>query len=252
MNDSNNVFDSDSVVGNLPFEFCNEKDKKVFESPTECLLWAYTCTEVGGMLSDGLSWIDDGLKQWPDHPDLLAFIVLYRLKNYLAYKDDYDSDYNGYNPIAEKLLAMDREDFTVRAYVACLIYMVFTKPEDAEVRCRQLTDEMQVKFKYDVCVILAEYLLRQRFGEGLTDLYIEELRTMYNGLYEFQIIDDDNFSDYVTSRLPLIEMIIDEFQWPDKEHVKTQMERLRIIRESYSDFVGRFCSDDEEDENEEL
>ena len=209
-----------SDMGNMDLSHFTLDDggDRQYESPQECLKDAYLSVKFAGSIGDSFDYIGDGLKQFPDDTNLLAFMVLHGIKfyNLLKEKGRVRDDYVYEDKYADRLLSLSRDHFTIRAYSACLCYLLFTDPEGNEELCRVLLAEMKAKFTYDICCEIAESLVDFKTGEWILtpehDFY-KEAEIAYEGLKMASTCGDDHFSDYITSVLPLFEMLLDRFSF---------------------------------------
>ena len=217
------VDDNDGYI--LPFELDNEE--YTFKSPQKVLEYAYQCAESGS-LGDSYGWISDGEKQFPDNPDILAFLTIYNAKNWEAFRAPIETkegcgDKTYKDRFAEKLLSMPRDSFSIRAYVACITYLLFIDPDENADRVRKLIDEMKAKNPNDIVGDIADILFEYKIDDYIERDHLSSLQVAYRGLYEIQVTSN-GFSDYITSIMPLIEMIVGEFQWPTKEYMEKHKE----------------------------
>ena len=207
-----------SDIGNIDlshFNFDDGGDRR-YESPQECLKDAYISVKAAGSIGDSFEYINDGLEQFPDDVDLLAFMVIHGIKfyNLLKTKGRVREDYVYQDKHADRLLSLSRDCFSIRAFSACLCYLLFTDPEGNEELCRQLVDEMKGKFPYDICSEIAEPLVDYKTGGWLLNAdndFYKEASIAYEGLKMASTCGDDHYSDYITSVLPLFEMLLDRF-----------------------------------------
>lgn len=209
-----------SDIGNIDLSHFNFDDggDRLYESPLECLKDAYLSVKFNGSIGDSFDYIGDGLTQFPDNVDLLAFMVIHDIKfyNLLKAKGRVREDYVYQDTYADRLLSLSRNYFTIHAYSACLCYLLFTNPEGNEELCRELVAEMEMKFPYDICSEIAEPLIDYKTGEWIltpeNDFY-KEASIAYEGLKMASTFGDDHYSDYITSVLPLFEMLLDRFSF---------------------------------------
>lgn len=207
-----------SDIGNIDlshFNFDDGGDRR-YESPQACLKDAYISVKAAGSIGDSFEYINDCLEQFPDDVDLLAFMVIHGIKfyNLLKTKGRVREDYVYQDTYADRLLSLSRNYFTIHAYSACLCYLLFTNPEGNEELCRELVAEMEMKFPYDICIEIAQNLVDHKTGEWIltpeNDFY-KEASIAYEGLKMASTFGDDHYSDYITSVLPLFEMLLDRF-----------------------------------------
>lgn len=192
----------------LPFEI-DENDGYNANSPYEYLYCAYSCA-ADGELGEAVCWAANGDMKFPDNPDLLAFFTIYNIKSHNGLKEKNEFDMGYKDKHGERLISMDRDDFTIRAYVALLLYYMAVDLKGNAKKCFDLACEMRDKFKHDISGCVAEMLLRKELEDGLEEYEMEQIRNAYAGLLCCQTIGDNSFSNYITSIIPLFEAICDE------------------------------------------
>ena len=230
----------------LPFEVDNGEEMH-FSSIAHCLEYAYCCAEAAGALGDSFYWIDKGIKQFGDHPDLLSFITIYNIKNYNAYKDEYDLRDCYRDKYAEQLIKMPHDIFSIRSYVACITYLLHCNAQGNMCEVEELARELASKYPHDIVNEYVSWLIEyKKDADDISQWKIDEAKAIYSSLYPIQVTTD-NYSDYITSILPIIELIADEFQWPSKEYMKrygVTSEKVCFGLEDYQSYVKYtpYCS----------
>ena len=197
----------------LPCEI--DDDHKGIPSLDEYMCYYYTTTE-SGFIGDAYGRIKDGFDDYPDNPDILSFLVIYAIKqdnaDRVRYGKTQKSRIKDYKFI-EKLLSLPKDNLSLRGYAASIISLIYLDEENNEEQVKELIRKMKTKYPCDVACNYADYLYEQVYGLGVSDKIIDELKKVYEVLYPMQVVDY-RYSDYITSFLPLIEMLIDELYWP--------------------------------------
>lgn len=199
----------------LPFEI----DDEPMDTPSldDLMCYYYTTTECG-FIGDAYGRVKEGLDAYPDNPDILSFLVIYAIKrdnaDRVRHGKDYVSQIKEYKFI-DKLLSLPADELTLRAYTASIISLIYLDEENNEERVKELIRRMKRKFPCDIACNYADMLYEHIYGLDISDASIDELRKAYEVLSNMQVVDD-RYSDYITSFLPLIEMVIDELYYPRK------------------------------------
>lgn len=201
----------------LPFEI-DEEEAYSASSPHQYLYYAHACL-ASNEPGEAICWVGHGYKKFPLNPDLLAFLVVFNLKeiNTLKRKEPvlYSADKTFSDRYGETLSNLNRdcEDFTIRAYVALLLYYIEINPRENKSILEELVKEMRHKFKGDLSGYLAEKLLSKYFSdEPIAEDELKLIKSALEGMRCVMSIEDA-YSGYISSIMPLVEAICDELYW---------------------------------------
>ena len=164
-------------------------------------------------IGEGICWAKMGLISYPDDPDLHAFLTVIALRFYNSLKEhELGTSFKDWH--GEKLLDMKRDSFTIRAYIALLLYYMAKDFKSYENKCVSLIVEMNRKFPRDICFSMAVKLMTKKREGRLPKRDIKRIRTVYEGLKLSLIEGSFTFSDYICSIEPLYAEILDDLKWP--------------------------------------
>lgn len=188
----------------LPFEFETEEDSH-YKSIESALCDGYTLAEYTGEYCAGLSLVGLALKDFPDNPELLAFMVIYTCKEF-----EKDPDFTDMGKLKDyyydKLLDTPKEKYTARVYVAALYYLLLYV-DDCEDICNSILSELEEKYPFDTLVYYAKkaidlVCIGELPSQDEQDLFVKKLRVTRD-----TCVTMDRYSDYETLLLPLLEIL---------------------------------------------
>ena len=188
------MFDDDDIK--LPFERDNgERDP--FSSVESALHLAHVDEEEGVFAAE-----DALIYDFPNNPDLISYMLNYYLRKLFMERAD---EYFG------MLMKTPDEELSIRSHVAVLSYMFVKDPDGYADEIESVMVRMRKRFPFDMV---------NRFALDVFHIYVDggkltpgesnQYYQIYKSL-EGISTDGEYYSEWVTSVLPLVALIVGEY-----------------------------------------